>query len=466
MARTDKRKSRTRKKGRRRTAPSVRRNSSRWTTPILVLLVLSVGASFLRAWEFAEPSPGIDFYQFWLAGKEVVSPGPNRMYRVEGHAAIGVEAVERAAEAEPGSRLRQAADVWGADLLLSGSPLLYTFFGLSFSGDYDSDLRRYLLLTLVGGALSCLVLCNLLGYSRNRSLLAVVLVLIAYEPFYSDMSVANVNRVQLAFLTLFLWIQSRAPSLVRDLSGGLLLGVLVFFKPNLIAAVGAVGFCWLTDRNFRTLRDQLIGSAVLAILVAGVTVVLFEDIGVWQNWYYYGSGMSYGGVPVSLGNLAPAMIIYELFGGQIALRLTAMFAATTVAALWLTRPRRPGSGRSSLRNGSLVDDRGRVDRTAVAFAAGCLVYLLGAMLAWIHYYTFALPAILIAWRPLPAGSVRLWQRGLALIALLPLAKSVPNKDLILSYPKASAVAFGAAALILFGLLIRELHSSKDSAAGA
>jgi hypothetical protein len=450
------------KRGTRSAAPA-RREVPRWAT---LLLVVVAGFSLLRAWEYAEPSAGMDFYQFWLAGQELASSESPRLYQIEGHQSLGVESVRRARRSPEDSRTRRASDYWGTNLLLTGSPLLYSFFGLTGSGEYDRDLSRYKIFSLIAGAGSCLVLCHLFGYSRVRSLVAVILVLLVYEPFYSDMRVANVNRLQLLVLSLFLWNQSRSASTARDLVGGFLLGFLVFFKPNLVIAVGAAGLCWLFDRKLRTLRDQLLGSALFVILAGGVSVGMFGRIGVWRDWYRYVGTLQQGRISVEMGNLAPAAVLTELFDVKPALLLTLAVVAATGAALFFTRIRDRESVRPALRPGSLVDDLGRMDRAAVAMAAGCLAFLLGAKLAWIHYYTAMLPAILIALRPLPKGALRAWHRGLTLLALAPLVKSPPTLFMLDAYPRTSAAGYAMATAILFGLLLRELRQSGVSTARA
>jgi hypothetical protein len=422
------------------------------------------GVSLLHAWRYAEPSVGIDFYQFWLAGQEVASSESPRLYRAEAHASLGAESVAGARQAPEDSRTRKASGYWGTNLLLTGSPLLYGLFGLTGSGDYDRDLRRYQAFALLAGAGSCLALCHLFGYSRVRSLVALSLVLLAYEPFNSDMRVGNVNRLQLLVLGLFLWNHSRSPSTPRDVVGGFLLGFLALFKPNLAIAVGAAGACWLFDRRLRTLRDQLLGSALFAMLAGGISAGMFGRLGVWLDWYRYVTAMQQEWIRVADGNLAPAAVLTERFGVEPALLLTLALVAATATALHLTRVRDPAG--PVLRPGSLVDDRGQVDRTALALAAGCLAFLLGARLAWMHYYTAALPAILIALRPLPKGAVRGWQRGLALLALVPLARSPAIEPMFAAYPHASASAWALAAAILFGLLLWELRRSEVSTARA
>ena len=446
-----------------RTAAQARRDVPHWAT---LLLVVVAGFSLLRAWEYAEPSAGIDFYQFWLAGQELASSESPRLYRTDGHESLGVESVARAQQSPEHGRTRKASAHWGTNLLLTGSPLLYSLFALTGSGDYDRDLRRYEVFALMAGAGSCLVLCHLFGYSRVRSLVALILVLLAYEPLYSDMRVANVNRLQLLVVGLFLWNHSRSPSTPRDLVGGFLLGFLALFKPNLVIAVGAAGACWLFDHRLRTLRDQLFGSALFAMLAGGISVGMFGRLGVWLDWYRYVDAMRQGWISVAKGNLAPAAVLTEFFGVEPALLLAFALAAATAAALYLTRVRDREPARSVLRPGSLVDDRGQVDRTALALAAGCLAFLLGARLAWMHYYTAALPAILIALRPIPKPRFRVWQRGLALLALVPLVKSPALEPMFLAYPKASATAYALAAAILFGLLVRELRRSEVSTARA
>jgi hypothetical protein len=85
-----------------------------------------------------------------------------------------------------------------------------------------------------------------------------------------------------------------------------------------------------------------------------------------------------------------------------------------------------------------------------------LIYLLGTRLVWIHYYLLAIPAILIALRPLGVEKATLLRRLLGVASLVPLIRSLTVMADMAEHLTAFALLYSASALVFYGIAIWEL----------
>jgi hypothetical protein len=236
--------------------------------------------------------------------------------------------------------------------------------------------------------------------------------------------------------------------------GGVILGFIVLFKPNAAIAPGVLVLSWLINREFRKLRDQCLGMAIAAAVGFAVTSVFFGSVRCWADWILAVATIPDEVIAVDSGNVAPARVIVESFGVATEMYLVTGLLGITAALLWRARSQTRGAHPGAA--GRLAQPDGGVDRDAVVAATGLLVYLLGARLVWIHYYLLAIPAILIALRPLGAEKATLLRRLLGMASLVPLIRSRTMMAGLAEHPHAYALLYSASALILYGLVTREL----------
>jgi hypothetical protein len=443
----------------RKSAPSRRfRETGRGLSPGLIdstwpLLVLAAILSVLWAWEYPRSAAGIDFYHFWVVGQALSSSEVTNIYSDEDRTRIGVEFLERAKADKSALRQRVAAE-YRKVLATTASPFLYTSFYLFLSGNYETDFRRYQLFGLMCTVVSLLSLCHLLNYSLSQSLIALLIITCWFEPLFSDMRVGNVNQLQVAMLTLFLWNQTRRSPRSRDLLGGLILGFAVLFKPNVAIAPAVLVLSWLINREFRKLRDQCLGMAIAGAVGFAVSSIFFGSVRCWADWILAASTISGGGIAIDEGNVALARVIVESFGVATDAYLVTGLLGITAVLLWRARSETASAHGGTA--GRLAEPEGGVDRDALAAAMGLLVYLLGTRLVWIHYYLLAIPAILIALRPLRVEKATLLRRLLGVASLVPLIRSRTMIVGLEEHPHAYALLFSASALVLYGIVIWEL----------
>jgi glycosyl transferase family 87 len=378
------------------------------STERAVLLLVSVLAiaSTIRAWNYSQPFAGIDFYQFWAVGRTVRDPGAVDVFSEEQRTALGQRFLKEA-ESKPGSRVHAAAQRREA-LETYSTPFLYTLFGLLWSGDYERDYQRYVLLCLACTVLATVALCRTLRLP-SIPMLAALALLLEMEPRRSDARVGNVNQIQLALVALFLWLQSRRRRRWMDLTSGAVLGIALAFKPNVAAVALLLGASWLFRRRLEKLGLVGLGTAAGAALAVAVSSAAMGGIRIWQSWLAAVRNLPDSIIPVSLGNVAPAMLLKEHWGVEAGSLLAAGLALLTLVFLWRAR--------------STARSQEEDSAQAVLIAGlGAALVLLAARLVWLHYLWLAVPLMLVPFR---AAKVPLSHRLLAALGILLIGAAPP-----------------------------------------
>lgn len=410
-------------------------------------LLLSLAALFSLAllWDAGRKAPGIDFYQFWVGGQAVLGDGAADLYSEAGRSGIAEQYYRKAQQGPAESRFQRAA-AHRRVLETYATPFFYTLFALASPRDYDTAYNLFHLLSLLSLVFSVACLGRLLGTSAEFSLALFVLVSLWFSPLLSDVHVANVNQIQLALLSGFLWIRRKRGRLWRELCGGFLLGLGLAFKPNLVLVAVVLGIAWVLQGRQRELIAT--GAALAGGLLAAFAVasVFFGSLGCWAQWFAAVGAMPKAIIPVDRGNYAISIPLSAGLGFDVSWLLLSALLAATMVALW--RGRKLGA------ESELLADVGAV-------AAGCLVYLLSAPLVWLHYYLLALPALIFVLRR-QAGSRPMLREllaaaALALISLEPLLSVVRFPQ----DPRLVLLALGT--LLLFGLVLHACYARVHAA---
>lgn len=445
----------------------VRRNwqarAARVLTPALALTLLLALHSQAKLWTFASSRPGLDYYQFWFAGPATRDLGLGEPHSRASRARLGERAEQSAARLPRGSRQRAAAvqnlQFAGGRVATTGTPLFYAVFGTLRTGNYDLDLRLFLLASLLASAGSIAILCRWLGYSPVDTLAALAVFGYWFGPIRANMEWANLNQLQLAMLAAVLALRRSGRLPGTALAGGLL-GLGVAFKPTLALSASFLGLWLLIDRRPREFVAMAAGGA--AGLVAGVAAgaAYFGSLAPWEVWLHQLPSLLGDDYANSPYNVSPAAILSRLVGaslsGIVLGGLTLLVAATLVVAHRRRGPVRVADPRSHLREDLLT------------MSMGAAVGLLGFGLAWLHYYTALIPLALYVLRPATAdtraGARLHWPRlalGITAVAMLstdPAVSVAGEASRVLSTASA-----GIGALIL--LCAAGLEMQRITAAG-
>ncbi len=276
---------------------------------------------------------------------------------------------------------------------MTATPFLYWLTGVLASGQYEKDLTLWQLLSLLFVTGAILVMCRLMGFSPATSLALLLPVLVWSSPFYSNLRVANVNGIQLALISLILWLLSRPASQRTVFLSGLVTSLLVMYKPNL--APVALMFCggWLARRQYSQL-----GIAVSGIFTGSVAAVLVSSAwlgsaAAWLDWFNYIREFVDGGPGETGGNYAIITQVSSNISpaGQLGM---AIFLCLICLAIYAWGRRNtstrdlPGAGGDS----EFIEN-------AFLISMGCIIPILTSTLVWLHYYLLAVPMIIVALRP-------------------------------------------------------------------
>ena len=430
----------------------------------LFLVFLLFIFSIIKVWDYGRSYAGIDFYQFWVIGQVIAQSNPPNIYSDEDRRKIGQEFLQMSYRDSDSLRFRLAAENRKVFETYS-SPFLYSLFSVFSSGDFDTDYRRYQFFCLACTIFAIMTLCRLLGYSSITAMLFVVMFTVWFEPFLSDMRVGNVNQIQLAFLTLFLWFQSRRASKVRDFLSGVILGFSVMFKLNLIFVLLLLSLSSLINRRFKKITFEYIGiiSAVISAFI--FSSILFGSMRPWLDWIITMPSAPDSIITVNLGNFSPAMLIFEQFGFKPSNYLTVALLGIVTVFIWFGR-RQGGVEAAEITGTGPHLERPFLESNLMA-GLGCLVYLLSAPLAWLHYFVLIIPIAIYILRPRDnACSQRmektsaihrsLWAAAVTAIAITPAQMVFGIKTM-----RSLAFSISTGTLILFILAVCELKNMKE-----
>lgn len=405
-----------------------------WRYLLRLFVLAALLVSLNHTWQYGKLTQGFDFLEKWQIG-------------------------QRFAGADAGS-------IYSArflDLHIS-SPFLYTLVSLLSSGDFAFDVRIFRLICMVATVAAIVGMSRMLGYSVWAGLTAVVLLTYRFQPLLSDIRVANVNQIQLGLLALFLFALSRRDLRTRSFLGGLILGFAVAAKPNLLFVAAMLFASWLINRKFRKTLAFATGMAAAAAVAVIASSIVFGSFSCWTAWLKILPQASDYRYTIQDANYAPAMLLFSRFGIKVSFFLAILFFGTATAGLL--------AGRLARGNVPAADDRERELLGDILMTAmGCLIYLLSASLAWLHYFILTIPMLLILFRPgkrsgelaasAPLGLV------LAAVSYLLIAELPLRFLLSTAVPYRNAMSIGIGTCILYGLGIWEtLRLGRPSEADA
>lgn len=425
---------------------------------------------------FAARGVGIDYYQFWVVGQAQERLHLDNIYSMQDRqrlADLGRELLR--SSPQPSIRLAGSVEFRQRTIETFSTPFLYAVIDTFVSDQYDRDYDQFMNICLAALVLSIIAMGWLLRFSLAESLLFAAVVFLWCEPLASDLRVGNVNQLQLAGIALYLLSRCRPGSLLMDIFGGLVLGLLVAFKPTLGIIPMLLALAWIIDRRWLTLQRQGI-AAVTALGVAFVVGCRFlNSWSAWSNWANALSDLEkVSDISVGIGNFSLAQLILEATrgaaGGGVTLAPILLIQVLVLAsvALLLTRP---GTR-------SAVDDRQVwFERDFLVTALGGALSVIALRLVWLHYYILILPLLLYVLRPgawirpntAASGQPRLLLAMVGLVlALLALAAVFgrPVAFLVEPGPSTSVSLYigGAWGLMLLGLAGLWLPSSSPQQA--
>jgi hypothetical protein len=358
----------------------------------------------LSAWGRGTRPSCIDFYQFWVVGRAVgqhqardVYTAAERQRLGELHAREALAAQVASATPDVPSKRIQAAQQRQV-LETFSTPWMYTIFGFAASADYDGDQARFQTVSTLAFVLAIALFGHLLGYGPIGIALWVLIFTSSwFKPFSDEVIAGNVNRLQVAFLALFVWLASRERWKHAQLIAGFVLGAAILFKPNLaiVAVVLAIG--WGITRQFGKLARQAIGVAIGALAAFGISCAYFGSVHIWIDWIrtipeLLAQGTSAG------GNYAFSRLLLDRAGFSMTRTLPLELLVIIGIVLVRARSRQQKEVERDL---GTADDRARDSASfdILLVGLGTTISVLTTDLVWLHYYLLCVPLAIFALRP-------------------------------------------------------------------
>lgn len=325
------------------------------------------------------------------------------------------------------------------------TPFFYALFGLLSTGEYERDFFLFQAVSIAFALGAAALLCRLLGFGWRGTGLAIALLSTPFDPFQAELTVGNVNRLQLALFVGFVWVASGARGPRGWIGAGFVLGVWVALKPNTLFAAGLIGLGLLAERHWRAFLWQGVGGIVGGIASVAFGAAFFGSLACWWEWaealrHLLGAFDA----PVQAGNFSLIRLLFETTGRDTALPLTVLVATGVGVGAFLGVRRHPIA----------PGDRGaRVRRLTWLLALGCTAPLLFAQVGWLHYYLLSLPLFWFLMRPSeasfdPPRGFRLAALASALLISMALFHATGSRNGALA---AASVLTGAATLLALGL---------------
>ena len=185
---------------------------------------------------------------------------------------------------------------------------------------------------------------------------------------------------------LFLYLLSKSQSPPMTLASGFVLGLTFAFKPNIVFVILILGICWILNRRFKRLVLVGVGAAAGVTGVIFTAVAFFGSIHCWPNWLGR-LGTFANHAIYTRDNYAITRLVWEFYRIKISPVLVVVFLCMVFVVLWQSRRRQTDNQRTSF------------DGNLLMISLGLLVYLLSGPVAWEHYFIYAVPVILIVFKP-------------------------------------------------------------------
>ncbi len=414
--------------------------------------------SGLFAWQYATQTPMIDFFVFWCVPHALSTKPATDIYTEQGRTDMGAQMAAEAQAPSASETQRQATYANMQDPLHKGkvdshgSPFLYTIIGLMSSGDYDTDQKRFAIVSGLCLAASVAMLCFLLRFSAVSTILLLAFLAADFAPVVTDMGVGNINEIQLFTIALFIFLASRS----RHLWAGIAIGVATMIKPTTAIVLVLAAIIALADRDYRRLIRLLIGGCIAAAGSFAVSAMYFANPKMWIGFAQSLSGtLGDGSWPLENGNYGLAKLLFGGTGPGPAIILIVLLSAFC----WLVFSTRQ---KTSAREAAAPN----------AFAAagvGCAMMLLSSPLAWVHYYVLLIPLSLYVIQPAPEGEAPSPLNGVVakLLAFAPLLmlSGVAQHNLG-GTPQLLAADFNCAAVLTLALAMLRIRQQRGLTSAA
>ena len=396
--------------------------------------------SLISLYQDSANGVGYDFYEAWVGGDVLRTSqaagyvGAVDLYSDKAFHEIG-KRYEALAQTKS-RRLRLAAPA-RRGLYTASTPFLYWVFSILTPGDYDRVFNAYRLI-----AMGCLVVSiAAVGWRQRYSIAgigAAVMLAALTNAAYSDFIVANINCPQLAACLAYLFLRDQARrrasiAWVLYTVAGVVMGMLIALKPNLLMLPLLLGFSGIVSARWRSVFVETAGLAIGLATAVAVSSWRFGSLAWWLDWtrmiQKLGSQLS---MPSGYGNISISRSLLELTDKNFFVPLAIFVMLCAVGAIWLGTRHKEGRAARDAQPLTGAQDRDmEFRRDLTLFGLAETMTFITSGLAWLHYPILIFPFVmLLTSRPMPreTGNARKIVRYViaAIVILLLMFPPVPS----------------------------------------
>jgi hypothetical protein len=341
-----------------------------------------------RLWVLSSNGVSVDFYQFWTLEQAVEERLVEDIYRASSRSYLAALFFDRSITSHSRHQ-RAAAEFRRYEIQAASTPLLYLAFHLLASGDYEQDFLIYRILSLACSSFSVVVLCRLLQVTPLWTAVVMAFIAWTFAPLRDDLIVGNVNQLQLALITAFLWLGAKPKRALRSAGAGAVLGAGVLFKPNLAYVALLVSARWIIDGRRHQLLFLSIGALAAAALAGIAASAFFGSAVCWLAWIDLIKHLDQEfNVSVQWRNFGGARLLRDAVGINLSPLLNLSLLGFAVTALWTSRTFKERGGPGGVDES--VENQG-FRRDYLVVSIGAILPILTMGLAWPHYPVLAIP---------------------------------------------------------------------------
>lgn len=422
-------------------------------TLLLILSLLILANTLNASRKIAVKFPSIDFFTWWVVPHALSTQHIPNIYAEQGRKELAQTAIYdiKKFKTSPAQKqaLKTVLQLYDQKIITTATPFFYSALNRIVSHHYRYDRIRFIVISLACSTASFFILGRMLGYPWTAIFLIASFFFAFFSPCLIDLRVGNCNQIQLFMLSLFIWFFSRGKN-VYTILAGLILGLAIMLKPNMIFIAVFSVLSLLIQKNFNKLSALTIGIFISVAIAVLEGIMYFKKSHIWQEWLATLSTTIGYSFTLKLGNYSLSKMIFEASGLKTSVLLYALMVFIFIILL-LNQKKTVLNSNKPFRHHT--GDSESVSEAFVAYGFGIASLLLASGLVWSHYYVLIIPIIFYLLQPQPESNLS-WKDipikwGTALILLL-LTRNFTD---LLHLEVAIALTYNLSTMALFGLFI-------------
>jgi len=335
---------------------------------------------------------GYDFYQFWIIGHYFEQVEKANIYHTNIQRKIEKfyhdnKFLDKSQKIIISAKYREIKHIE-----IFSTPLLYFFFDIISTGDYDYDIMIFQMISLSLYLLGIIICCYICHCSFKWYLFYLTLFTYNFIPLHSDIWMGNVNRFQFGLLMISIFIFQKQNSKTIYFLNGILLGFIILFKPNVVFIYFSLMLVWVISRQFRKIFIVNLGIGLITTIIFFLTNLYYNNFYIWLDWLVAISKLPDNIITLDQGNLSLLVLIKEFMplntNGFIII-----FVSFMLLIYFFKRLMQPELTLNFKKSILLTSNKYHNERNIEIsdFIYGALSMFILSKLVWHHYYILLIP---------------------------------------------------------------------------